>query len=245
MTFLSIVLDILLVALVVVFIVLGVKKGLLATVLELVAIGLALFCAIQLAAPIADGVYHGVLEKSMINKINDEIGDEEKTDNQKKTEYALEALPDYVETIAKCVGIDEKEFEARITRQNISTQSAIAETVVVNVIEPIAISALKIIFFFVLSAMFILIFRLIAKAIGDSAKVNIIKQVDSIVGGTVGLIKGIVVLVIASTLLTLMMTGGGEEDSFSQAVNKSYIVNFINENLNPFIDTLKDGFINL
>ena len=245
MSVLSIILDILLVALVVVFIVLGVKKGLLVTILELVAIGLALFCAFKLASPMANGVYSGVLEKSMINKIEDEMAEKEAPDNEQKTEYAILVLPEYAKTIAKCVGIDTDEIAGRVARQGATAQSDVARIIVENVVKPITVGALNVVFFFVLSAAFILIFRLIAKSVGDSAKVSVIKQLDSIVGGTVGLIKGIAVLIIASTLLTLMMTGGGEEDIFTQAVNESRIVSFVNDNINPFIQTLKDGFLDI
>ncbi len=241
----SIVLDVLLAALFVVFIVLGVKKGVLVTVFELVAIVLALVCAFKLATPMANGVYSGVLEKSMINKINDEMAEKPTPDNAQRTEYALLVLPEYAKSIAKCVGVDTDEISASIASKAASTTGDIAEMIVVNVVKPIAIGALNVIFFFLLSALFILILRIIAKSLAESAKVSVVKGADAVLGGIVGAVKGLAVLVIATTLLTMMMSGGGDEDVFTQAINESRIVTLVNEHINPFISNLKDMFLNI
>ena len=241
----SIVLDVLLVALFVLFIVLGVKKGVLVTIFELVAVALALFCAFKLATPMANGVYSGVLEKSMINKINDEMAEKPTPNNETKTEYALLVLPEYAKSVAKCVGIDTDEIAASVKSKTQSTSADIAEMIVVNVVKPIAVGALNVIFFFLLSALFIVILRLIAKALSESAKVSVVKEADAIFGGIVGALKGVAALIIAATLLTMMMAGGGEDDIFTQAINESRVIALVNEHINPFIGSLKDAFLNI
>lgn len=236
------VLDIVLVAIFVVLIVTAAKKGFVLTVLEVVAIIAAIFLASMASQPIAKGAYDMFIKNSVIKTINSEII--ENNVPQNIGDIAFDSIPEYAIDFAECAGVDTQKVKNDI---NTTVSNAvkygktdeIGARVEEQCVAPVAIPAIGIIMFFVFFVVFLLVFRLVAKALAKSVKLPLVGNVDMLLGGFIGAIRGAAILVVISTVFVTMLSNG--DSDFAVAVRESKVIDFVN-GFNPFIDKLQELF---
>ncbi len=235
----TIILDVILIGIFAAFVFFAAKKGFVLTLLELVAVVAALVLAYQFSPVVAQGAYDGVVKESMISTIEEQIDENFDTaTSAKKAEVTLEALPDFVVSLASSAGVDVNEIKTQISSEKLSSEN-IATELVEKVAEPIVIGALTIVAFIVLAIVLLIALKFAAKLISKLFKIPLVDGVNKALGGVLGACKGILVLVFICTILNFAFSGGDGE--FSVAVNESFVIGLL-DNINPFVNSLKEIF---
>lgn len=236
---LSLILDIILVAVFAAFVFAAVKKGFIRTLLELVAVVAALVLAYQFSPVMSQAVFDGMLEKNITSSIETQIGDNfDATTAAKKAETALDAIPDFAVSLAETAGVNIDNIKNNISAEKLSAEN-VAKELVEKIAEPIVTGALTIIFFVLLSCVLIIILRIAAAKIAKLFKVPLVGTVDKLLGAVLGICRGLVVLVLICTVLEFLFANGNGE--LAAAVKNSTVMEIL-DNINPFINSLKELF---
>lgn len=235
----SIILDVILITILAAFIFTAAKKGFMLTLLELLAVIVALAMSYQFSPVVAQAAYDSLLEESLIESVETQI---DETLNISSTtaqaEVILESIPDFMVSFASSAGVDLEEVKSQISSEKFSSEN-LATELVVKVAQPIAVGALTVIFFLILSAVLIFALKWVAKLLSKLFKLPLIGTVNKVLGGVLGACKGVLVIVFVCTFLELIFSNGDSE--ISNAVNNSYVIGLL-DNVNPFIKSLKDIF---
>lgn len=236
----SIVLDVVLVVIFAAFVLTAAKKGFVKTLLELVAVAAALVLAYQFSPVVAQGAYDGFVKESMITSIEEQIDENFNTSTAaKKAEVTLEALPDFMVSLASSAGVEINDIKAKIASEKFSSQN-IATELVEKVAEPIVIGAMTIVIFMILAIILIFALKFVAHLVSKLFDVPLIGTANKILGGALGACKGVIVLLFLCTILDFLFAKGDGE--LSVAVNDSFVIGLL-DNINPFINNLKEMLV--
>lgn len=235
----SIILDVILLTVFVAFVFTAAKKGFMLSLLELIAVIIALSLSYQFSPVVAQTAYDNLLEESLIETVETHI---DETLNISSTtvqaEVVLESIPDFMVSFASSVGIDVEELVQTMGSYSFSSEN-LATELVGKVAKPIAVGALTVLFFLLLSAVLMFALKWIAGLLSKIFKLPLIGTVNKVLGGVLGACKGVMVIIFISTILEIIFAGGNNE--LSTAVNNSYVVGLL-DNINPFIKSLTEIF---
>ena len=236
----SLALDIILIVIFAAFVLTAAKKGFVKTLLELVAVAAALVLAYQFSPVVAQGAYDGFVKESMISSIEEQIDENFNTSTAaKKAEVTLEALPDFMVSLASSAGVEINDIKAKIASEKFSSQN-IATELVEKVAEPIVIGAMTIVIFMILAIILIFALKVVAHLISKLFDVPLIGTANKILGGALGACKGVIVIIFICTILDFLFAKGDGE--LSVAVNDSFVIGLL-DNINPFINNLKEMLV--
>lgn len=232
----SIILDIILIAVLVLFVVLAAKKGFAKSLLELIAVVLALFLAYQLSPAVSNGIYDTAVKDNAIEYMEKQFEEIDSSSSVKQAEVTLEAIPDFILSLASSAGIDTAGISKSVATElsgKFNPQDA-AEKLEEKAVRPIVTGVLNIMIFLLLAVVLIIVLKILAGFIAKIFNVPFVGTLNKILGAVLGTIKGVAVLVFICTVLEFVFAGGDSE--FSSAVRESKIIEFINANINPFIN---------
>lgn len=233
----SIILDIVLIVIFVAFILVAAKKGFAKTLLELVAVVAALVLSYQLSPIAAQTTYDSLLKQKMISSIETRIDEKiESSTVAQKAEATLDAIPDFVVSLASSAGVEIDSIKSKIATEKFISENVAAE-LVEKVAAPIVVSALTILFFMILSMIFIFAFKFLAHLISKIFDVPLVGTANKVLGGILGACKGVIVIVFISTVLNFLFANS--EGEFADAVNNSFVIGLL-DNINPFVESLKN-----
>lgn len=233
----SLVLDIILIAIFAAFVLTAAKKGFVKTLLELVAVIAALVLSYQLSPVVAQGAYDGIVKESLITSIEEQLDENFNASTAaKKAEVTLDALPDFVVSLASSAGVEIDEVKAKISSEKFSSEN-LATELVEKVAEPIVIGALTIVFFMILAIVLLFVLKIVAHLIAKLFDIPLVGTANKLLGGLLGACKGVIVIVFLCTVLDFIFASGDGE--MANAVNDSFVIGLL-DNINPFINNLKD-----
>lgn len=235
----SFVLDIILVVIFAAFVFAAVKKGFMLSLLELVAVIAALALSYQFSPVVAQAAYDGVVEESLIETVEGQIDENfNLTSSTKQAEVILDAMPEFMVSFASSVGVEFEEVKEKISSESFSSEN-LATELVQKVAQPIVVGALTIVFFLLLASILLFVFKWLAQILSKLFKLPLIGTANKILGGILGVCKGVIVIVFICTVLDVLFAGGDNE--IARAVNDSYVIGLL-DNVNPFIKSLKEIF---
>ncbi len=235
----SIILDVILIAVFAAFVFAAVKKGFMLSLLELVAVIAALALSYQFSPVVAQAAYDGVVEESLIETVEGQIDENLNiSSTTKQAEVILDAMPEFMVSFASSVGVEFEEVKAKISSESFSSEN-LATELVQKVAQPIVVGALTIVFFLLLASILLFVFKWLAQILSKLFKLPLIGTANKILGGVLGVCKGVIVIVFICTVLDVLFAGGDNE--IAKAVNESYVIGLL-DNINPFVKSLKEIF---
>ncbi len=236
----TLVLDIILVVIFAAFVLTAAKKGFVKTLLELVASILALVLAYQFSPVVAQSVYDGFLRENMITSVEEQLDESLNVSTAaKKAEVTLEALPDFVVSLASSAGVEIGDIKSKISSEKFSSEN-IATELVDKVAQPIVVGALTIVAFMLLAIILLFALKFLAHIISKLFDVPLIGTTNKLLGALLGACKGIIVVVFLCTVLEFVFANGDGE--MTVAVKESFVINLL-DNINPFINNLKEMLV--
>ena len=235
----SIILDVILVTIFAAFVFTAAKKGFMHTLLELLAVIVALALSYQFSPVVAQATYDEIVEKSLVEAVETQIDETVNVSSvTTQAEVLLDSIPGFMASFASSAGVDLDEIKTQISSEKFSSANLAIE-LVDKIAKPIAVGALTVIFFLLLSVVLIFVLKWIAGLLAKLFKLPLIGTVNKVLGGVLGACKGVLVIVFICTFLDILFANGDSE--ISDMVNNSYVVGLL-DNINPFIKSLKDIF---
>ncbi len=234
----GILLDLVLLAIVLLFFRRGKKDGFAKTVVSFFGFLIALVIAYSLCAPVTNRVYESFVrqpaQQAVETAIRNRVGQtqSETAPDSNKLYDALEEsvghLPGFVQ---KKLAVSEKRTALTaqlggMTNLDIKTASVkITETI----IRPAAVAVLRVVVFFLLFIVMLLLCALLAKLLKFVNKIPLLGGVNAVLGGLIGVVKGLILVLIISWGVSLLCSDGGRIFGVitEETVNSSLILKFL------------------
>lgn len=217
------VVDIALVLLVVASVVLAVKKGFFPTLFDLGAKLLAFIGAKILADSLAAPVYGRMLEGSIRTTLTSRLSGVSSVDVGKSVESALGSIPQSLDGVMGFIGVDKQALITKAEALDI-TGDNIIESLMSGIVSPVVTAVCRVIIFALAFLLLALILRLILGFISKIIKkLPVLKQIDKGLGGALGLVRGLL-LVVAAVFIITLIASAVKSQPFIDAVASSKIV---------------------
>ncbi len=221
----SLAIDVCLLAVLLVAVIASAKKGLVRTVLELVAFAAALLLAVQLCAPMAKACYENVLSERVETKIAEELRVSESASAIKKASVVLDSLPGFVKGYVQGSDTSVAKLAEQIANGNYSDRDA-AKLLNENIAQPVCETVLSAVLFLLLFAVLGGVFQWLVSVLSKLFKIPIVKNVNALLGGVFGAVKGCAFVFVAVFLLTAVAPYI-EDTAYREALQSSHIVSFV------------------
>ncbi len=229
-------LDIAIVFVFIIAIISGYAKGFLHTVINLAVYSVGLFLCFYLSTNLAPIVYDNFIKERVLISINDKIDAVGIDEFTAGITDSLQNLPDFI--------------TSSLDLSLLSTSSEnIANIILINILEPLILTALKIALYllvfilFFISAVLIIHFAEKASKRRDRKRGHMtkLKKSDKIAGAVIGAFNSLVIVLALDAVLKFFSDIGFANEFLLTQFNESAIVELLN-NINPF-NAVTEGLI--
>lgn len=230
----SIVFDIAVVAIVVLLVFLGYRRGFVRTALNLVGHLAAAVLAFLLSSPIADWIFRTFLRGSSVDLIVNGLSDMTAEQNLSEVvEKAFSAIPESIRTFAPEGAFEDVRNQLM---QTVPTHSEIANTIVDQLVAPIATTILQLLLFLILFLLFCVVVKLVSRMLKIIDKLPLIGSINSTLGLVVGLAEAVVFLAFFTGIVAMLIQMSGNQWAAlnQDVVDQTFIFKYIYE-YNPLI----------
>lgn len=231
----SLAIDAVFVVVVLVCTVWGLKKGFIKSLLGFIGYVIALLAAISISNWLAAFVYDSFLREVFIQKISSVLTDGAAATAAEQAEKLLEALPGFVANALVNQGVTAESLEGTLA----GSVAAIAPQVA-DMISPVVINLMRIIFTVVLFSVLLFLVRVLVRAVGSVFRLPVLRQMDSLLGGAFGLLSGFVFVLLLTAILGLAVPMMKEETAaWQDGIQGSHVMKLADE-YNPLQYLFKD-----
>lgn len=192
--------DVVLVAVALLFLYFGVRKGAVRSAIEFFGVIAAFLLAFFLSFWLSDLIFNSLIRNSMLQAVSNAIAGSTGEAAGEKVAEVFAALPGFVANM-----LNAEEVTPQILAAINQGAQAGATFVVDTVVGPIVIMVLRVLLIIVLFIVFSLLIKLLARVGDVFAKLPVIRQLNAMLGGLIGLLKGAVFILVALTILRLMI----------------------------------------
>ncbi len=224
--------DIVLIIIVVTSILDSARRGFIRCVLSLVCAAVALAAAVQFSQPFAEAVYDNFLSDIVVEQVEQRIPDGINSNIAVDTvTQTIEMLPEYLIEQVKGLGVDIRAFSDYISSLELSAQDT-AREISEKIVRPGALVLLKLVCYILI---FIAVRFVLGFAVGlidKFASLPILGHVNKWLGGALGCMKGVVFVLVLSTLLNAfgsLVRSNAEFENFAMAIKSSRICSAVSE----------------
>ena len=212
----GILLDVILVAVALLCIRKGSKDGFAKTVVSFFGIFIAIILAVSLSKPIANYAYTNFAQKPIENAIESSIGAElDKASESDPSaqelllgvEGAIEKLPEFINNSLKT---EEKQAEIsdHIVKLYTTNVSEFSHNITETVVKPILISILAVAVFVIVFLVVFIVCVILSKALKIVNKLPLLGGVNSLLGGIIGFLKGLIIVLIINYVIVSLTSSG-------------------------------------
>ncbi|MBE6752304.1 MAG: hypothetical protein E7556_07250 [Ruminococcaceae bacterium] len=233
----SLFLDLVLLAVLVMFVVFGARKGFIRALLDGFSTLIAGVLAYKFVEPASQYAYdtfvRDMLRNSLSNALNSTINDFGSI--SEKVEILIDKIPESAIVFSAKFGFNVDAVADSIIKSTPGDKEVLIDTIMTDIADKIMMPLVETITFIVLLVVFVLVLAVIIRLL-DSVikKIPVVKETDKIFGGLLGLLKGVVVLFVACTVLAFI-AGSSQDEQFVEIVSSSKILEFVNNN-NPLLN---------
>ena len=195
------------------------KRGLLSALVNAGGFLLSALCGYYVSDKYAETIYQSLVEKKLIEYV----------------EGLLENMKDGVEVSISGNFIGNAISEAADKIGIATDLTATAETIVSSGVDDACISLIKAVLFVLVLILSGIVIRAIARLLKGVNKVPIVGAVNGLLGGVVGVAEGLLVLLLAACVISLLVKCGTLSINLQTEIKNSYLFSKIYM-LNPFYD---------
>lgn len=202
----------------------GAKDGFAKTFVQTVGCILAVIASLAVARICASLIYTTAIQPGVISALESSVANAVDTESVLTgLETAVAGLP----AISRLL-FDFSEVEESLSGMVDFKAGEIAAGVEESVIRPVVEPLLETVLFVIVFLILISVVTLLAKGSKTVNRVPVIGKVNGFFGGIVGVVNGLVMLVIASVVLKLIMSMGGEGKYISEhVIGNTYLFKWI------------------
>jgi len=194
----------------------GAKDGFAKTLVSLLGFVIAIVVASALCAPVSEAVYDNVVRTPIEDAVSSVVSGPEidsstpisqGADISGTIEEGIDSLPSFIKDIT---GIDEKKDEiiSTVNAEKEKTIEKIVNTVCDGYIRPVIIKVLSVFVFLILFLAVWLICKIAAKLLKIINKIPLLGGVNKLLGGIIGLVRGLVIVLIVSWVIVMLTADG-------------------------------------
>ncbi len=228
--------DIVIVALVFIIIGAAVKKGFISTLIETFSFLISAFAASKLSPVVSGWAYDAFVRDTVEKRFNDVLSEAASgMSMQAKADELLSNIPEGMLNLAELTDFDTAALTSSVSAQA-ATNDQLIQNLIDNVVYNVVTAVSQAVVFILLFIVFIIALSFISKLFKKVNKIPLIGKVNEILGGVIGVVKAVVVVFVACTVLYIVV-GVMDENAFVEAVINSKIYSFICE-YNPVINML-------
>lgn len=232
-------LDILMVAVFALLILVGFKRGFIRSVAGLAASLFALLLASYFSAPLAETVFDGYLQQPIQSALSQQLDVSDPQALELSLNNTLQSMPQSIANLLRSQFGSTQEMAQSISSVLNDGQGNAAEHITQQWARPLAVSLLQVIILVVLFILLRLILGLITKALDKvCSNLPIIRRVNTLLGGAVGLIHGVLaVLLLSAVLQGIAVTNTADAALSTATLEQSTVLKWI-VSVNPLSDLL-------
>ncbi|MCL2509380.1 MAG: CvpA family protein [Oscillospiraceae bacterium] len=205
------------------------RRGFLNVLLGIASWIIASMVATAFSGPLAAWFYDSFLETRVIATITENVPYAEDAEAVARSAASvIENIPEALVRAAESIGINTQgliDSAAGVDAKSLTV--SIAQELSDKVARPIMSAGLKVIFFFILLVLLLTALRFVARLIEKVAKLPLLKQANRLLGAALGVVKGVIIVIVASVTLNLLAGLADGEGNFATAVEESKIVSLI------------------
>lgn len=226
----SIILDLIVLAVIVVTVLISARRGFVRTAVELVGFVAAIFISFTISTPLANTTYDKIIEPSIMNSVSSVTDSAVDTSAMETLDGFWNEIPEWMRSSFEKSGISKDSLDTVIS-DNIGNgvQSAV-ETTSQSVIKPALTGTLSLIYQTILLIVLMAVVKPLAKLVNKLFSFSVIGTANRVLGGVVGVPKGIIYAVAFCLLVTLIVsfTQNGFLIFTKATIEESYFFSFVN-----------------
>lgn len=202
----ALILDLLIVGIIVLCIFLSARYGFARTLVEVIGFAAALIVAFTISSPLADITYDKMVEPAIEEKIVEALDS-----GSAVSDNLWDSLPQAVKNYSPHFGITKDAFGSSVDAVVSKNADDISKKVSADVIKPIIVRLLGIIYSSLISVILIVLVKIAAKYVNEMFSISVAGKINTVLGGVFGLIKGaaiVFVFCLAVGLITAITKNG-------------------------------------
>ena len=230
-------LDVILLAALVIFVVLGAKKGFIRALLDgfstLIA-GVLAYTFVEPASQYAyDSFVRNLVRNSLSNALNSTTNDFGSV--TEKVEILIDKIPESAINFSAKFGFNVDAVADSIIKSRPGDKEVLIDTIMTDIADKIMMPLVETITFIVLLVAFVFVLAVVIRLFDSLIKkIPVVKETDKVFGALLGLLKGVIVIFVACTVLAFI-AGSSQDEQFVEIVSSSKILEFVNNN-NPLLN---------
>ena len=225
----SIILDLIVLAIIVLTVLISAKRGFVRTLIELAGFIAAVFITFTISTPLADTTYDKIIEPSVVSSVTS-VADTASISSAETVDTFWNELPEWIRSGVEKVGISKDSLNGSISENIGNGVQTAVESASQNVIKPAVTSTLALIYQVILIIVLLALVKPLAKLINKLFSFSVIGTANRILGGVVGVPKGIIYAVAFCLIITLIVsfTQNGFLIFTNDVMEKSFFFSFVN-----------------
>lgn len=225
----SIILDLIILAIIILTVLISAKRGFVRTAVELVGFIAAVFISFTISTPLADTTYDKIIEPSVVSSVASAA--DTAADNSVATvDNFWNELPEWIKNGVGKAGISKDSLNGSISENIGNGVQSAAESASQSVIKPAVTSILSLIYQTIILIVLLALVKPLAKLINKLFSFSVIGTANRILGGAVGIPKGIIYAVAFCLIITLAVsfTNNGFLIFNDETMKQSVFFSFVN-----------------
>ncbi len=225
--------DLILLAIVFVIVYVSIRNGFFKTLFNLLAYVLAVVAAKVVSPIFARATFDRFIRSGAEEYLSESLSDITVEQLPEQAELVIDSVPDKLRGLLEIIGFSKEKISEQIESVELESQD-IVTSVVDNVVEPIGTAIMQFLIFIILGIVFLIVAKIIVRLLdGVIKKLPVVKGVNSILGGALGFIRGLLFAVVFAGVLGIIASVS-DNQAFIDAVSGSVIMNLLTESIGGF-----------
>ena len=226
----SIILDLIVLAIIVITVLMSAKRGFVRTLIELLGFIAAVFISFTISTPLANSTYDKIIEPSILSTVTSTVDTAADNSAAAAVDSFWNEIPGWIKGGIEKAGISKESLDGSITANIGNGVQSAVESTSQNVIKPAVTSTLALIYQVISLIVLMALVKPLAKLINKLFSFSVIGTANRVLGGVVGVPKGVIYAVAFCLLITLAVsfTQNGFLIFTGEAMKKSLFFSFVN-----------------
>jgi len=202
------ILDLIIVAIIILYVYLCFKRGFVRTVIELVGYILAIYLSFTFGGILTNVVYDEFVEPAIVETVADEINLSADENIDKTVDSIWNSLPEFIVNAAETFDVTSDTLRDTIKDgyENNADATTFAKNATEAIAKPIVVPLIKTIISLILFIILMFVVKFLAKIINRAFNIPIIGRLNRLLGGFVGLFKGLIISFVFVMMALFIMT---------------------------------------
>lgn len=200
----GIILDLIVLAIIGLTVYLSARHGFVRTVIELAGFIAALVISFTISTPLAGATYDKIIEPPIISSVTSSVDSVTADTASKTAEEMWNKIPEWMKGGAEKLGISKESIDKSISDNVGDGLEGTVVSVSQNVIKPVVARSLALVYLVVSIIILLLLVKPLAKLINKLFSFSIIGTANRVLGGILGIPKGIIIAVVFCLAITLI-----------------------------------------